>query len=74
MKTELDLTRDNPGSSIEGLFVKHVTPRMKHWRDDRGPVEVESTGRGFVFYRRDDGELLRMRRDAFAQRFEPVPT
>jgi len=39
-------------------------------RDDGARAHVVGIARGFVFFRRtEDGELMRVRRDAFARRY-----
>ena len=42
-------------------------------REDGQHAIVVSVGRGFVFFRRhEDGELMRVSRDAFVRRYRPM--
>jgi hypothetical protein len=47
--------------------------RMRgEYQDSRGIVIVETSRNGLVYYRRGDGELLRLCEMAFARRFRKV--
>lgn len=70
----LQTSTTHAGRGSDPSFAEHTLDRLyrpgfRNFEDHLGPVVVDSVRDGYVFYRRDGGEMLRMSAKAFSARF-----